>query len=178
MRSALWLRSKLSNILPQDPIILFLTSPKCDAWGRLKIHFVALSCKYWATGPCSTNDTSILNSLDAPTNFVPLSLQKMETGPHFAIKRRRALMEEALESSSFTSMCTPQVTKHENSKIEVPKDVRNSKVWTHDKFKRDSSRRKNTCKSQSGTELGVRRSKRLLSECNTGCKCPFDTYMQ
>ena len=111
MRSALWLRSKLSKILLQEPIILSHTPPKCDAWGGLKIHFVALSCKYWATGPCSTNDTSILSSLDAPTKFVPLSLLKMETGPRIAIKRLRALMKEALESSSITSMCTPLVTK-------------------------------------------------------------------
>ena len=46
--------------------------------------------------------------------------------------------------------------------IEVPKDVRNSKVRKQDTFRRDWSQHLNTCKSLSRTEQGVRRSKRPL----------------
>ena len=56
------------------------------------------------------------------------------------------------------------------SKREVPRGVRNSKVRRQDKFRRDWSRHQNTCKSQSGTGPGVRRSKRPLSACHTRCK--------
>ena len=49
------------------------------------------------------------------------------------------------------------------SKTEVPRDIRNSKVWKQDKFRKDWSRHKNTCKPQSGTGPGVRRSTRHLS---------------
>ena len=60
-------------------------------------------------------------------------------------------------------------------KREVPRDVRNSKVRKQDKVRRDWSRHKNTCKSQSGTGPGVRRSKRPLLECRTRCKCSMET---
>ena len=61
------------------------------------------------------------------------------------------------------------------SKREVPRGVRNSKVRRQDKFRRDWSRHKNTCKSQSGTGPGVRRSKRPLSACHTRCICSMET---
>ena len=61
------------------------------------------------------------------------------------------------------------------SKIEVPRDVRNSKVRRQDKFRRDWSQHKNTCKSQSGTGPGVRRSKRPLLACRTRCICSMET---
>ena len=61
------------------------------------------------------------------------------------------------------------------SKREVPRDVRNSKVRRQDKFRRDWSRHYNTCKSQSGTGPGVRRSKRPLLACRTRCICFMET---
>ena len=61
------------------------------------------------------------------------------------------------------------------SKTEVPRDVRNSKVRTQDKFRRNWSRHYNTCKSQIGTGPGVRRSKRPLLACRTRCKCSMET---
>ena len=60
-------------------------------------------------------------------------------------------------------------------KREVPRGVRNSKVRRQDKFRRDWSRHKNTCKSQSGTGPGVRRSKRPLLACRTRCICSMET---
>ena len=51
------------------------------------------------------------------------------------------------------------------SKREVPSDVRNSKVRKQDKFRRDWSQHKNTCKSKNGIEPDVRRSKRLVLAC-------------
>ena len=62
-----------------------------------------------------------------------------------------------------------------SSKREVPRGVRNSKVRRQDKFRRDWSRHKNTCKSQSGTGPGVRRSKRPLLACHTRCRCSMET---
>ena len=61
------------------------------------------------------------------------------------------------------------------SKREVPRGVRNSKVRRQDKFRRDWSRHKNTCKSLSGTGPGVRRSKRPLLACRTRCICSMET---
>ena len=61
------------------------------------------------------------------------------------------------------------------SKREVPSGVRNSKVRIQDKFRRDWSRHKITCKSQSGTGPGVRRSKRPLLACRTRCICSMET---
>ena len=61
------------------------------------------------------------------------------------------------------------------SKREVPRDVRNTKVRKQDKFRRNWSRHLNTCKSQSWTGLGVRRSKRPLLACHTLCKCFMET---
>ena len=61
------------------------------------------------------------------------------------------------------------------SKREVPRGVRNSKVRRQDKFRRDWSRHQNTCKSQSGTGPGVRRSKRPLLACRTRCICSIET---
>ena len=61
------------------------------------------------------------------------------------------------------------------AKTEVPRDVRNSKVQKQDKFRRYWSQHKNTCKSESGTGPGVRRSKRPLLACRTRCKCSMET---
>ena len=61
------------------------------------------------------------------------------------------------------------------SKREVPRGVRNSKFRRQDKFRRDWSRHWNTCKSQSGTGPGVRRSKRPLLACRTRCICSMET---
>ena len=56
------------------------------------------------------------------------------------------------------------------SKTEVQRDIQNSKVRKQDKFRRDWSQHQNTCKSQSGTRPGVRRSKLPLFACCTLCK--------
>ena len=58
---------------------------------------------------------------------------------------------------------------------EVPRGVRISKVRRQDKFRKDWSQHKNTCKSQSGTGQGVRRSKRPLLACRTRCICSMET---
>ena len=68
-----------------------------------------------------------------------------------------------------------QLTDIIKAKTEVPRDVRNSKVRRQDKFRRDWSQHLNTCKSQSGTGPGVRRSKRPLLACRTRCKCSMGT---
>ena len=44
-----------------------------------------------------------------------------------------------------------------------------------DKFRRDWSRHKNTCKSQSGKGPGIRRSKRPLLACCIRCICSMET---
>ena len=60
-------------------------------------------------------------------------------------------------------------------KPEVPRDARNWKVRKQDTFRRDWSQPWNTCKSQSGTGPGVRRSKRPLLAYRTHCKCSIET---
>ena len=63
------------------------------------------------------------------------------------------------------------------SKRRVPRDVQNSTVLKQDKYRRDWSCVSilETCKSQSGIGLGLRRSKRPLSACHTRCRCPMET---
>ena len=60
------------------------------------------------------------------------------------------------------------------SKKEVPRDARNSKVRKHDKFRWDWSRHQNACKSKCGTGPGVQRSKRPLLACHIRCKCSME----
>ena len=79
--------------------------------------------------------------------------------------------------NALSRVCTSELTWHLlifiESKREVPRGVRNSKVRRQDKFRRDWSRHKNTSKSQSGTGPGVRRSKRPLLACRTRCIWKF-----
>ena len=74
-------------------------------------------------------------------------------------------------------MCSTKTSDNfkTRSKTEVTMDVRNSKVWKHDKFRRDWPRHENTCKSQSGTGPGARRGKCHLLACHTRCKCSMET---
>ena len=60
------------------------------------------------------------------------------------------------------------------AKTEEPRDVRNSKVREQDRFRKDWSQHKNTCKFKSGIGPGVRRSKRPLLACRTHFKCSME----
>ena len=79
----------------------------------------------------------------------------------------------SIKQQNFYFKCISQAML---SKREVPRDVQNSKVRRQDKFRRDWSRHKNTCKSQSGTGPGVWRSKYPLLACRTRCIiCSMET---
>ena len=60
-------------------------------------------------------------------------------------------------------------------RVEIQWDQNSILHRKQDKFGRDRSRHKNTCKSQSGTGPGVGRSKRPLLACRTHCKCSMET---
>ena len=94
-----------------------------------------------------------------------------------SVKRQSVMTHVAQISKMFMNQkchrtCVQCLIKQNT---EVPRDVRNSKVRKQDKFRRDWSQQKNTCKSQSRTGPGVRRSKRPLMACRTRCKCSMET---
>ena len=93
----------------------------------------------------------------------------------FIDKAKSELINEVMIKLCHQSLFMPSYSKAVKSKREVPRDVRNSKVLRQDKFRRDWSRHLNTCKSQSGTGPGIRRSKRPLLACRTRCICSMET---
>ena len=76
------------------------TPPLCGALGGLKMNLHS-SKVLWSLG-----SMSLLNSLSAPTKFVPLSQNMLLTGPLMDVKQRRPLIKQSVVRSSSISMCT------------------------------------------------------------------------
>lgn len=79
VKGPLWLKSKLSCIFLETPIILSHAPPKWEAWGGLNTHLILFSSRYLFDAGFSTSSEGMFSSCTAPMKFVPRSDQKSET---------------------------------------------------------------------------------------------------